>query len=232
MKIFTLISASAIWLILVRVAYAATYTIDFETRPLLPLQPDNFADAGAMQPFTAAGEFSVAGGVTLGNPTFLASFPANGSLSNLYGTADFGHATLLDTITFTFPMAENVTNVSGILFNGQPVPESYLITFFSDVTTLNTIATPLLPESTDLLGYTAFNFSSVFPITMVTMTTTNTALNGWDFLVDNVTVFNSVVVPESANVWLIGGMMTVLVVETGRRRRRNQRSKISVSDLV
>ena len=100
-------------------------TIDFENLPLLPLQPDNFAAAGAMQTYSQAGVFSIIGGVALGNPTFLASFPAQASLPNLYGTTDIADPTLLDTITVTFPSAEGVTAVTGVLFNGQPAPESY-----------------------------------------------------------------------------------------------------------
>jgi hypothetical protein len=225
MKLFPLISASAVWFALLPAANAAAFTIDFDTLPLLPLQTNNFADAGAKQMYSSPGVFDVDGGVVLGNPTFLAPFPANGSGPNLYGTADIGHPSLLDTITFTFPLAENVTNVSGVLFNGQSIPESYVITFLSVATTLNTIATPPIPDASDALGYTNFNFSSVLPITSVTITTTNTALNGWDFFVDNVAVTTATGVPESANVWMIGGTMMVFAAEAGRRRRRNQRSK-------
>src|SRR5438552_1232043 len=67
---------------------ASATTINFESLPSLPTQPNNFAAAGAMQTYSSAGLFSVTGGVVLGNPTFLASFAAHGSAPNAYGTAD------------------------------------------------------------------------------------------------------------------------------------------------
>src|SRR6266851_6425137 len=95
-----------------RPASAAPITINFETLPALPTQPNNFA-AGPMQTYTVAGVFSITGGVVLGNPTFLASFPAHGSAPNLYGTADFADPSLLSTIELAFPTAEDIVSVTG-----------------------------------------------------------------------------------------------------------------------
>src|SRR5262245_7858096 len=76
-------------------------TINFETLPSLPAQPNNFTAAGPMQTYSTAGLFTLSGGVVLGNPTFLAAFAAHGTPPNAYGTADFADPSLLDTITFT-----------------------------------------------------------------------------------------------------------------------------------
>src|SRR5262245_46305037 len=86
-------------------AGATTVTVDFENLPNLPAQPNNFAAAGAMQTYSLAGVFSITGGVVLGNPTFLAAFPAHGSAPNLYGTADFADPSLLSTIELDMPAA-------------------------------------------------------------------------------------------------------------------------------
>ena len=104
---------------------AAPITIDFENLPLLPPQPNNFAAAGAMQVYNDPGVFSISGGVALGNPTFLPAFPLPGSPPNLYGTTDIADPTLLSTITLTLPSAEDITSVTGVLFNGQPIAEDY-----------------------------------------------------------------------------------------------------------
>src|SRR3954453_9414038 len=82
---------------------SAAIVVDFETLPALPAQPNNFAAAGPMQTYSSPGVFTVSGGVALGNPTFLAAFPSQGSAPNAYGTSDLGDPSLLDTITFTFP---------------------------------------------------------------------------------------------------------------------------------
>jgi hypothetical protein len=97
----------------------------------LPTQPNNFAAAGSMQTYGVAGMFNIDGGVVLGNPTFLASFPAHGTPPNTYGTADFAVPSLLSTITLTFPIAEDVVSVTGVLFKGQPLAENYVVDAFS-----------------------------------------------------------------------------------------------------
>jgi len=84
-----------------------------------------------MQTYSSAGLFTISGGVALGNPTFLPAFAGPGSAPNLYGTADFGDPTLLNTITFTFPSAANVVGVSGVLFNGQNLGELHAVILLS-----------------------------------------------------------------------------------------------------
>src|SRR5262245_40986100 len=59
-------------------ALAAPITINFETLPSLPTQPNNFPAAGPMQTYNVPGVFTISGAVVLGNPTFPASFPAHG----------------------------------------------------------------------------------------------------------------------------------------------------------
>src|SRR5262249_24735788 len=109
-------------------AYGDTFTINFETLPSLPAQPNTFAAAGSMQTYSQAGIFTISGGVALGNPTFLPAFTANGSLPNLYGTADFGEPSLSSTITLDLPTtAFQFTSASFLLFNGQNFSERYQV---------------------------------------------------------------------------------------------------------
>src|SRR6266404_2255957 len=170
-------------------APAAPITIDFENEPALPAQPNNFAAAGAMQTYSKAGVYSISGGVVLGNPTFLASFPAHGSPPNLYGTADFADPTLLQTITLTFPAAEDIVSVTGVLFNGQPVAEDYVVDAFSGLTlvAMNTFTGMAAASSSSAFGNISLSSLAALPITSVTITTPNFAVNGWDFFVDTIT---------------------------------------------
>src|SRR5438132_6884483 len=104
----SILLVAALTLAMGRPAPAAPITIDFENLPSLPAQPNNFAAAGAKQTYTVAGVFSIDGGVVLSNPSFLPAFPVHGTQPNLYGTADFADASLLDTITLTFPGASDI----------------------------------------------------------------------------------------------------------------------------
>src|SRR5437870_351323 len=74
-------AAVALALLVAAAPARASFTIDFETNPSLPAQPNNFAAAGAMQTYSDLGPngFTISGGVVLGNPTFLAAYPAHGS---------------------------------------------------------------------------------------------------------------------------------------------------------
>src|SRR6266542_1774492 len=81
-------------------AHSVLITINFESEPNLPAQPNNFAAAGSMQTYTSPGRYTVSGGVVLGNPTFLPAFAATGTVPNLYGTTDFADPSLLPVITF------------------------------------------------------------------------------------------------------------------------------------
>ena len=228
MKPFTLFSASATLFALAPMARSIVFTINFETIPTLALQPSDFNTAGAIQTYTQPGDYSITGGVVLGNPSFLASFPANGSGPNLYGSTDIADPSLLNTITLTFPLLENVLSISGVLFNGQPIAESYQIDFLSGLANLNTINTPAVDDASLASSFSNFSFTapSGSPITTVRVTTPNAALNGWDFFVDNVVVTAAPTgVPEAPAGWLIAAAMTLLTLETARRRRPSQQSK-------
>src|ERR1700736_1021285 len=113
----SILLVAALTLVVGRPAPATAITIDFENEPALPAQPNNFAAAGAMQTYSKPGVYSISGGVVLGNPTFLAAFPLNGTPPNLYGTTDIADPSLLSTITLTFPAIDSITGVSGVLFN-------------------------------------------------------------------------------------------------------------------
>lgn len=192
-----------------RLAYGAPFTIDFENLPSLPAQPNNFLAAGPMQTFGDAGVFSISGGVVLGNPTDLASFPAHGSAPNAYGTADFADPSLLPTITLTFPSAEDIVSVAGVLFNGQPIPETYQFTAFSGASPVEQVTISNVAESFSTSGFTNFVLAPLLlPITSVTITTPDADINGFDFLVDTITVTpgttNTVPEPSTALIFLSG----------------------------
>ena len=197
----------------------ADITIDFENNPPLPPQPNNFAAAGPMQTYTQAGVYTVSGGVVLGNPTFLAAFAAHGSAPNLYGTADFADATLLDQISFVFPQAQNFTSLTGVLFNGQPVFETYTVTAHTtggdETTTYNSVE----PDSSTL-DFRNFTFNSSFPIIGLDITTPNAGTNGWDFFVDTVHATSSPApIPEPSSMALLGTVAgSILLI---RRRRHS-----------
>jgi hypothetical protein len=202
-------------------ALAAPITINFETLPSLPTQPSTFAAAGAKQTYSAAGVFTIDGGVALGNPSFLPAFPLHGTPPNLYGTTDIADPTLLDTITLTFPSAEDVVSVTGVLFNGQPTPETYIVDAFSGaaLVAMNTFTAMPASTSTSAFGNISLSSTAAMPITSVTITTPNTATNGWDFLVDTITITPSAVTttPEpSTALILLSGALGLLVA---RRRR-------------
>lgn len=169
-------------------ANASLVTIDFENLPNLPAQPNNFAAAGAMQTLGTAGLFSISGGVVIGNPTFLAAFPGQGSGPNLYGTADFADPSLLDTITLDLDPSQFVTNVNGKLFNGQAAPENYAVQFFSGLMSLGSIPFNNIADDASTSAFANFSLSSslLLPITRVTFRTPNAATNGWDFFVDSI----------------------------------------------
>jgi hypothetical protein len=183
---------------------AGAVTINWESLPTLPQQPASFAAAGPMQTFSSPDLFTVSGGVTLGNPNFLAAFAAHGSAPNAYGTSDFGDPSLLDTITLAFPATSFVTGVSGVLFNGQAFPEVYTLTFFSPTNSVlaTQTAAAVLPTSNPL-DFFNFGFSSAAPIGRVTITTPNAVANGWDFFVDSVNLTQTSPVPEPATVVLL-----------------------------
>jgi PEP-CTERM motif len=211
---------AALTLAVGRPALAAPITINFETLPSLPTQPNDFAAAGAVQTYTVAGAFSITGGIVLGDPTFLASFGAHGSPPNAYGTADFADPSLLSTITLTLPSAEDIVSVTGVLFNGQPVAESYEIDAFSGVSPVGSQVFTNMATTSSLSGFDNFSLASnaANPITRVTIATPNAVANGWDFFVDTITITPAVTTtPEpSTALILLSGALGLLVA---RRRR-------------
>ena len=188
MKIISSFAGIALAVGLTGLANAALVTVDFETNPALPAQPNNFAAAGAMQTYSTAGLYSITGGVVLGNPSFLASFPAQGSGPNLYGTTDIAHQSLLDTLTLNLDPSQKVTNVNGKIFNGQTFSEDYVVRFFSGALSLGFMNFLAMTSTSTATGFGNFNFTSTLatPITRVTFGSPNTANNGWDFFVDSI----------------------------------------------
>jgi hypothetical protein len=204
----------------------ASVLINFETTPALPTQPNNFAAAGAMQTYTQSGVFTISGGVVLGNPTFLASFPAHGSPPNTYGTCDFADPSLLQTISLTFPAAETVISVGGVLFNGQPVPEDYTVSAFSGLTPVGNQSFLGVPADSSASGFRNYLLTSspALPITSVTITTPNAAINGWDFFTDTIQVTTGTAtttpIPEPATLLLFGVGTGALLAYRRLRRRK------------
>ena len=217
----SILLVAALTLAVGRPAPAAAITIDFETLPSLPTQPNNFAAAGAKQTYTAPGVFSIDGGVVLGNPTFLAAFPSHGTPPNLYGTTDVADPSLLSTITLTLPSAEDIVSVTGVLFNGQPVAEDYVVDAFSGLTlvAMNTFTGIEADSSTSAFRNISLSSLAAQPITSVTITTPNALVNGWDFFVDTITISAAAVTPApepSTALILLSGALGLLVA---RRRR-------------
>jgi len=206
-------------------AGAVTITVDFEHLPSLAAQPNSFAAAGAMETFTSAGVFSITGGVVLGNPTFLASFPAHGSAPNLYGTADFADPSLLSTIELDMPAAAETTSVSLVLFNGQTIAETYEVDFFSGATLTCAETFVGVPASTSSSSFATPSCSSTLalPITKVLVKApSDIAINGWDFFVDTIVLVQNPVtaVPEPASLVLLMASGAVAVGYRGWRRRK------------
>jgi hypothetical protein len=198
-------------------AAGGVVTINFESLPALPTQPNTFAGAGPMQTYSTPGVFSISGGVVFGNPSFLAAFAPQGSSPNTYGTADFGDPSLLPAITLNLPAAELVTLVTGVLFNGQPVPESYTLTAFSGINQVGSNSFTNVQANTSTSGFRNFSLSStpVNPITRVVFTTPNADVNGWDFFVDTITL---TAVPEPSAFPLLLTGMAVIGYRVRRRR--------------
>jgi len=211
--------AAALLLDSVPLARADIFTIDFENVPSLPAQPNNFSAAGAIQTYTQAGKFSISGGVVLGNPTFLSAFAAHGSAPNLYGTADFADPSLLDTIKLTFTPVEFVTNVSGVLFNGQPAVETYTLKAFAGLSLASSITFTNVQADSSPSDFRNFNLASLIgPITSVEINTPNSGANGWDFFVDTIIVTTAV--PEPSSLLILVTVMAIMAGLVHYRLRR------------
>jgi hypothetical protein len=158
----------------------------------------------------------VSGGMVLGNPTFLASFPAQGSAPNLYGTVFF-NGNFSPTITIDF--TARVTRVSGVLFNGLTDTADYVVEAFNGPTVVNTVFLDNVPENFDPNGFA--NWTVMAPsITRVQIHSEDQQT--FDFLVDNIAV---TFVPEPSSVILLGtGSLAVLVL-TRRRPRVAARTR-------
>lgn len=177
--------------------------VNFETEPALPAQASTFAAAGLVQTYTVPGVYSITGGVVLGNPTFLAAFSSQGSAPNAYGTSDLGDLSLLDTITLTVPLSQGATTVQGLLFNGQPFAEAYLVNSFSGATLVSSQLFSGVPSSTSTDGFRVFSTSVSVPVTRLTINAPNANANGWDFFVDNI-VLTDIPEPSGASLLLLG----------------------------
>lgn len=201
---------------------AQSQLINFDTEPSLPAQPNNFNAAGPMQTYTKAGVYSISGGVVLGNPSFLASFAANGSPPNLYGTTDIADPSLQSTITLTIDLSLKAISVAGVLFNGQTFAEDYTLTAFSGVTQVSSQTFMGVQDNSSANGFRDFLLSapSITPITELTITTPNAGVNGWDFLVDDLNITRAQIssVPDSSSPLLLPGALLLLGFLFYRRR--------------
>jgi hypothetical protein len=203
-------------------AYCDTFTINFETLPSLPAQPNSFAAAGSMQTYSQADIFTISGGVALGNPTFLPAFTANGSLPNLYGTADFGDPSLSSTITLDLPTtAFQFTSASFLLFNGQNFAERYQVSGMVGGIVLDPLPIGLLASAANS-GFTTVTITSPVPITRLNITTPLASTDGWDFFLDNIVLTGTPVtaVPEPSSFVLLIAPIGGLAFLRYRRLRR------------
>ena len=128
---------------------------------------------------------------------------------------------LLSTIALTLPSAEDIVSVTGVLFNGQPVAEDYVVDAFSGLAlvAMNTFTGMAAASSTSAFGNISLSSLAAQPITSVTITTPNALVNGWDFLVDTITITAAAVTPApepSTALILLSGALGLLVA---RRRR-------------
>ncbi len=200
-------------------ADAVIIAVDFETRPLLPTQPSDFFTAGASQSYSDI-NYAIGGGVVLGDPTFLAAFPTHGSLHNLYMTTDIADPSLLDTITLDLPPATVVVGVTGVLFNGQGITETYVVTAFSGVVAVNsqTFNNVEAVSSTNAFRNFSLNGTLALPITRVTVTTPNAGTNGYTFGVDTLAINQTFPAPEPGTCALL---MAGAGIAAMRRRRKS-----------
>lgn len=211
---------------LLAIAHAAPVVVDFETNPAIPVQPNTYLAAGAMQTINVPGVATFTGGVVLGNAT---NFPAIifATKPNTYASASNNVAqadpSLLSTINIAIDPSFAVNEVSLAVFNGMTSTQSYEVDAFNG----NTLV------SSQILGNMPSNISSGYglsdllapSITSVTIKTTD-ASQGWDFLVDTV-VFNGKLGPGIPGVPTTPEPASLAAISLGvvsliRRKRRQQ----------
>jgi hypothetical protein len=195
-------------------------TVDFETTPSLPAQPSTFAAAGPSQTITVAGIGTFTGGAVLGNPTFLNSFSTHGSPPNTYGTANFAGPTYSPNITLTISPNIVVTNIGGVLFNGEATTQTFSVTAFSGATqvaqqTLSNVAADSSPN-----GFADFSVSAGSITRLVFAETSNGP--SFDYFIDNVSITftpAATSVPEPSSLILFG-LGAIGTFAAHRRQRR------------
>jgi hypothetical protein len=199
-------------------ARANLTTIDFENTPSHATGPSTFGSIPE-ETLTVTGLASISGGAVLGNPTFYPAFPTHGSAPNAYGTS-FTDTNLSPTLTITFQPGNTVTNVAGVLFNGQTDLADYTVTAFNGATQVAQQTLSNVPANTGTNDFANFSVSAP-QITSITVTTAATSVDptAYDFLIDTVAVTYTTTVPEPGSVVLLGlgGLATL---GHARRRRR------------
>lgn len=206
-----------------RRANANDLLLNFDAAPFpTNAGPNNFFAAGPMQTYSVPDQFTISGGVILGNPTFLPAFANSGSPPNLYATADFADPTLLPDILLTLNTNMDATVVQGLLFNGQTISETYTVSAYDASSNLLYSQIYVVPPDLTTNGYVTFNVFSEAgpPIATVDITTPNSGMNGWDFGVDSIDVtVVSVPEPSALAVTVIG--LGLLVLNARRNRRKS-----------
>ena len=212
-------SCTLICLFAAATASAGVFRLDFETAPSIPVQPDNFADAGPMQVYNSPGLYTISGGTVLGNPTLLPAFDNHGSTPNLYGTSDLADPSLSATVTLIFPAAAHVISVRGVIFNGLTDPEHYEAKAFSGGVLISSQSFGSVPENF-ASGFQLFDLASDTgtPLTQVTITSPNANVYGWTFFVDSIEI-QTVPEPNTAGFVLLALMGTALRVAFRHRTR-------------
>jgi hypothetical protein len=199
-------------------ARADQVLIDFENTPNLPAGPSTWKPNTPENVLKVPDVTDIRGGAVLGNPTFLASFPAHGSAPNVYGTA-FWATKLSSTLTFDFNPRATVTEVMGTLFNGLNDPTSYEVSAFKgaepiDVQTLNNVQI-----NTNPIGFATWDVNGD-GITKLTVTTQGRA--SYDFFIDNVRVtYTLQPVPEPGSRLLAIAGALALMARPWSRAKRN-----------